>query len=302
MVARRYSGKYTAGGRRSTRETAPHAPVFRGRKVVRGKLRANLLFFVPLPLLLSGLGAISNADTAKILASLGSFGLLILAAWLLRDGLKAEDAYAARKVSRPPAIPRKAFASALTAAGIFVAAWFGWGQGIAASAVLALIAAAAHVAAFGTDPFRRKGMEGVSDFEADRVARAVEKAETLVSEIMDAAKRIGDRDIEARIERLCASARAVFRTVEEDPRDLARARKFLSVYLMGTRDATAKFAEVHAQNPGTEALHAFDALLSDLETSFANQRERLLEDNRSDLEIEIEVLRERLQQEGLTAR
>jgi len=173
--------------------------------------------------------------------------------------------------------------------------------GLVTSLIFGAVAAGAHVIGFGLDPMRKKGLEGVSEFETDRVARAVDKAEDLVRATLDASKRIGDRGLESRVERLANSARAVFRTVEDDPRDLPRARKFMSVYLMGARDATAKFADLYSRERDPEARHKYEALLSDLEASFEEHRETLLIDNRTDLDVEIEVLRERLQTEGLKA-
>ena len=80
------------------------------------------------------------------------------------------------------------------------------------------------------------------------------------------------------------------------------ARAFLSVYLLGLRDATTKFADLYARTHDPVALGQYESLLADLETSFSKQRAHLLEDNRGDLEVEIEVLRERLLQDGLTPR
>ncbi len=145
-------------------------------------------------------------------------------------------------------------------------------------------------------------MEGVDEFASERVARAIDKAEGLVRDIIAAAARIGDPRLEGRVERLCDQAREVFRTVEQDPRDLARARAFLSVYLVGLRDSTIKFADLWGRTRDPAAREKFEALLGDLESSFTAHRTMLLEDNRSDLDIEIEVLRERLQQDGLTVR
>jgi hypothetical protein len=149
---------------------------------------------------------------------------------------------------------------------------------------------------------KKKGLEGVDAFATERVARAIDQAEALVRETLAAAKRQGDRRLEGRIERLCDQAREVFRVVEADPRDLTRARVFLNVYLLGLRDATVKFADLQARRPDPSAQEKFEALLGDLETSFGVHRTALLEDNRSDLDIEIEVLRDRLHQDGLLAR
>jgi hypothetical protein len=63
-----------------------------------------------------------------------------------------------------------------------------------------------------------------------------------------------------------------------------------------------KFADLWGRSRDAEARAQYEALIGDLETSFASHRVALLEDNRSDLDVEIEVLRERLQQDGLIAR
>lgn len=297
MAAERFGGKFSPdNSAESTQSARPNA--FRNRRAERNDWRGTLLFFIPLPLLLSGLGEVRRGNAIGTLGELGALVLLLLAAWLLREGLKAEAAYVSRKIARPPAIPRKIFASALTGIGVALAGWTGWNIGLLPSLVFGVVAAAAHSMAFGLDPLTRKGLEGFDALETDRVARAVEQAETLLAQILDAAKRIGDRALEARVERLCAAARDVFRVVEQDPRDLIRARKFMSVYLQGARDATAKFADIYHRSHNAEARAAYESLLGDLERSFAAQRENLLVEDRSDLDVEIEVLKERLQQEG----
>ena len=90
-------------------------------------------------------------------------------------------------------------------------------------------------------------MEGVDEFQTDRVARAVEGAEKHLAAMSDAILRAKDRDLERRVESFQSTARAMFRTIEDDPRDLTAARKYLSVYLMGARDATVKFADIYAR-------------------------------------------------------
>ena len=45
------------------------------------------------------------------------------------------------------------------------------------------VAAVLHVVAFGTDPLRDKGAEGVDEMQSDRVMRAVDEAERLLSDM-----------------------------------------------------------------------------------------------------------------------
>jgi hypothetical protein len=115
----------------------------------------------------------------------------------------------------------------------------------------------------------------------------------------DAMLRAGDRQLMTRLEQFQTTARDLFRTVENDPRDLTAARKYLSVYLLGARDATVKFTEIWARNRDPQARADYEALLTDLEQNFAARTEKLLLDDRSDLTVEIDVLRERLDREGV---
>ena len=63
---------------------------------------------------------------------------------------------------------------------------------------------------------------------------------------------------------------------------------------MGARDATARYADIYARNRTTAARVEYEALLDDLETTFANRSRALLTDDHQDLDIEIQVLRDRL--------
>jgi len=233
--------------------------------------------------------------------------LLTGAAFLLREGLRAEAAYNARKTARRPAFPRKIFASVLTGLGTAMASYrtefldaeAATQVSLLAPILFGSVATVLHSVSFGLDPMKDKGMEGVDTFQQDRVARVVEDAETHLTAMTDAIKRAGDRRVEARVERFQDTARDLFRTVEEDPRDLAGARKYLTVYLQGAKDATIKFADVYARTRDAQALADYTALLDDLEQNFAARTRKMLLDDRSDLTVEIDVLRDRLQREGV---
>ncbi|MFK5998753.1 MAG: 5-bromo-4-chloroindolyl phosphate hydrolysis family protein [Rhodobacterales bacterium] len=302
-MAKRFGGKFSPDGAPdNTPDPAALPNRFRGKKAYQSNIRAKLLFWIPLPLIFAGIGEMRAANSTAMLFDWGALAALLLAAWLLRDGLTAEAAYKARKVARPPAIPRKILASVLTGLGVGLAAFGGAHAPLVTSLVFGAAATLAHGLSFGIDPLRSKGVAGFDDFETARVAKAVDRAEKLLSETITASHRFNDRKLEGRIEKLASTARDMFRTVEEDPRDLARARKFMGVYLMGARDATIKFADLYARNRNSSQRAAYETLLDDLEKSFANQRETLLLDDRSDLDVEIEVLQDRLKQEGVNAK
>lgn len=291
-MARRFGGKYSPDG--GPVEDPADRPAYDRASVDPVGARANLLFVPAIPLVFFSL----NDGAVGLVLGLVAAGVLTVAAVLLRGGLQAEAAFEARKVARRPAVPRKIFSSALTGIGIAIAAYKN-DPGILAPVLFGAAAAGLHVAAFGIDPLRSKGMEGIDTFQQDRVARVVDEAEKYLTEMSDAMLRAGDRKMESKLERFQTTARDLIRTVEEDPRDLTAARKYLGVYLMGARDATVKFADVYARTRDAKAREDYATLLDDLNKGFDARTRKLLLDDRSDLNIEIDVLRDRLQREGV---
>ena len=290
-MAQRFGGRYSPNG------TASGKPGDPPRLVDAPKQRAGfgswLMFVTPFLFIIPAF----FSSTDNLFVGLAAGAVLLLSAWLTRDGILAHAAWSARRVARRPAIPRKIFGAVLNGLGLGIGAWM-WAQDPAYSALFGVVGAALHLGSFGPDPLTDKGMEGVDAFQTDRVARAVDEAERHVMAMKDAILRIGDRKLDARVDHFAGTARALFRTVEADPRDLTGARKYLSVYLMGARDATVKFADVYAQTRTSQARADYEALLTDLETNFASRTQALLTDNHTDLDVEIAVLRDRLKLEG----
>ncbi|MGY9046690.1 hypothetical protein P775_10920 [Puniceibacterium antarcticum] len=290
-MAQRFGGKFSPDG---TGPSDPDRPAFDGARVDPVGARSNLLFLPPILLAFTSL----TAGAAGLAVGLLGATSLTLGAWLLRDGLRAEAEYAARRVARRPALPRKIFAAALAGIGAALAT-FNSDASLAAPVIYGIAAGALHLAAFGIDPLGDKQMEGVDTFQQNRVARVVDEAEKYLAAMTEAATRSGDRQVAARVERFQIRARELLRTVEEDPRDLTAARKFLGVYLMGARDASQKFADVYVRTRDAKARSDYMLLLSDLEETFGAKTKTLLLDTNSDLNVEIEVLRDRLQREGV---
>lgn len=285
-MAQRFGGKYSPDGDRP----APASPnPFDGKRRTKAGFKSNLLFALPLLFIWKAF----QGNPAELILGLLAAALMLLGAWLTREGLFAHEAYDARKVARRPALPRKFLGAVMTGAGIGAGVLMG-GQGVIVATALASIAAFLHLGAFGLDPMADKGSEGIDPYQTDRVARAVETGEAHLAAMRDAILRARDRQLETRVDRFADIARSLFRTVESDPRDLTAARKYLGVYLQGARDATVKFVDLYAQNREPKLREEYLALLTDLETNFASRTTALLSDNHSDLNVEIEVLRERL--------
>lgn len=284
-MAERFGGKYSPQGPAGS----PGRSVAVADPKPRGMWRTTVLFLTAFLFLLPAFG-----DSPRdMLLGLGAGGLIILSTWLTREGLKAEAAYAARSLARRPALPRKLFGAVTTGVALAVGGIIA-DQGLVYPVLYGVVGAFLHLGTFGLDPMADKGMEGIDAFQTGRVAHAVDEGEKYLRGMQDAILRAGDRGMERRVEQFAGVARGLFRTIEADPGDLTAARKYLVVYLMGARDATVKFADHYAQTRDASARADYEALLGDLETTFAQKTTAFLSNNRTDLDVEIAVLRDRL--------
>lgn len=292
-MAQRFGGKYSPDGKEhATSGAGTGAPV--RHRIDPVGARANLMF-VPAAVVL--FFSLASGATGLALGA-GAAAVLTLSAWLLRGGLRAEAAFNERKIARRPGIPRKLFSSGLAGVGIALAALTGDGS-LMAALLYGLVTAGLHVAAFGIDPLQSKGMEDVDRFQQDRVARTVKQAETLLAEMSSAIQRVRDRKLDASVDRFQATVRTMLRTLEDDPRDLSAARRYTGVYLMGARDATIKFADLYTRTQDAKARRDYLSLLDDLDENFTAKTQKMLQNDQGAMEIEIAVLRDRLEREGV---
>lgn len=303
-MAKRYGGEHSPTGTRdgdTPRESVTHQKMevapFKGRSPLRHGAKLNILFLLPLLTITS---VLFNSGVTEMAVDLTGGAMLLLGAWLTRDGVRAEDAYNERKVARKPAIPRKIFGALGTGIGVALLVFGGsdFGiQSIVSANVVGFLSAGLHLFSFGLDPLSNKGMEGVDTFTSDRVARKIDEAEGLLTQQKDAILLARDRALEARVDKFQTTVRALFRQVEEDPRDLNAARRYLGVYLQGARDATVQFASLYSKKPDAQIRTDYVAFLDDLEQNFAARKETLLIDDRTNFDVEIEVLQDRLNRE-----
>lgn len=289
-MSQRFGGKYSPGGPKGEARAAggTNKPLHLARPARVGA-RVNMLFVLPFALPFVAFGQ----EPMGLAADLVAFGILQASALLTREGEKAHEAWESRSVARRPAFPRKIFGSLLSGLGVGLAAWAPGAEPVAAG-LLGVIGGALHFLSFGADPMRDKGMEGLDAFQTERVATAVAEAEKHLSALRETVRPVADRALMDQVDRFSTTARTMFRTLENDPRDLTSARRYLSVYLEGAREATARFAQIYATTRDEKARTDYAELLSDLDTRFAQRTDVLLSNDRTRMDVEIEVLRERL--------
>jgi len=142
-------------------------------------------------------------------------------------------------------------------------------------------------------------MAGVDDFQTDRVARAVAEAERSLAAIERAIGGLNDRALTDRVRDFGGQVRPLLRAVENQPRHLSAVRRYLGLYLTGAREATESFANLYGRSRDAGARADYLRLLDDLQRNVAHRLQTLESADRQALDIEMDVLRERLEREGV---
>nr|WP_305910298.1 5-bromo-4-chloroindolyl phosphate hydrolysis family protein [Methylomarinum sp. Ch1-1]MDP4522635.1 5-bromo-4-chloroindolyl phosphate hydrolysis family protein [Methylomarinum sp. Ch1-1] len=129
--------------------------------------------------------------------------------------------------------------------------------------------------------------------------RTLEESALIIRDIEQANDKIENPELNQRIERICEIANGILAEIEADPRDIRRARKFLNVYLDGARKVTEGYARTHRHSQSGELEQNFRNVLATIESVFQEQKQKLLEDDVFDLDVQIEVLNTQLKREGI---
>lgn len=258
-----------------------------------------LMFLLPAPVLVAALMSLARGQLNPLIGDAAGYGLFLAGALLLRRGLLSEGEYKRRQIAKAP-WPLKTLGSGLIAAATGITAWLGAGHHPAIGGAFGLVALLGCHLCYGFDPRTAKRFTDRDGIDAtEQVLQALEQAERSIAAIETATCDIRNAELNARLRRIAQLARDILKMLEEDPRDLRRARKFLNIYLDGAQKVTEGYAKTHARVAAPELDDNFQRVLATIEKVFQEQQQKLLESDLTDLDIQIEVLTTQLKREGV---
>jgi hypothetical protein len=262
--------------------------------------RGILLYVLAAPLPLAAIVSLAGGDFSQALAACGAFVLIAGAAYLNRRGLVEELVTHERRFTRSWALPHKYLAVSALTAGTVMAASGAVGHSLPVGVSFGLLAALGFHLSYGLP--RPSTAFGVPRRIVSHKSthKALADAERRVLAIEKAAMRIGNRELEQRLARIAAQGRAILEQIALRPEERFRARKFLNVYLEGAERVVSRYIRTHPVARGRELEQNFRNVLLEIESVFGQQLERLAEQDVSDLDVQIEVLRRQLEREGIS--
>ncbi len=265
---------------------------------------AVILYLLPLPLLIKAFWElVAKGRFGGFVLSLALFALFILGAELTRRGIAKGWDFRERKIALAGGAPLKTVGAGIIGLATFLTAFLAAAQTLPASIAIGLGSLLGIFLTYGLDPRGSKGLGADAGITVEEVQTALGEARGRIGAIEEAAKRFtGDKVYEMRqkVRDVVAAASKVLHLIEEDPRDLRRARKFLNVYLDSAKTVTENYASVSAKAHTPEMEAKYGAVLDDLKKTCEEQYAKLLENDTLDLDAQIEVLKTRLTREGLS--
>lgn len=258
-----------------------------------------LPFILPLPLVFVVFKSLSAGRLLPFAASAIGLALYFLAGYFLRRAHHYEKAAQRRKWQRPTRVPWRFSATVFTAAATGLVAWFAAGHGLFISLGYAAVAFLGVLFLYGRDPHYQDHTEGLVGVTVDELVDALDEAEARIDAIETAAGRVKQAGVRDQLKRIAVKSREILRIIEEDPKDLRRARKFLKVYLQSAREVAENYAsDDHLQESATIKGNLGDAL-DLIEDTIGQQKQKLLDDDILELDVQIEVLQTQLKHEGI---
>ncbi|MFO1049230.1 MAG: 5-bromo-4-chloroindolyl phosphate hydrolysis family protein [Geminicoccaceae bacterium] len=245
--------------------------------------------------------ALLRGSLREVSAYVLAIVLLYTGGRLIERGSREELMNSGRALARSPT-PWKLLGAVAAGAGAALAS-LGTGDLLVMGLVYGALVGGATVLTYGLDPKSdRAALEAAAKragIRTKEVLDALDEAHRKVRGIEDASQGLHSRELKARLDRICRQGRTILGQLEQDPRNLTRARRFLVTYLDGTRDVVAKYAAQQRDLADTALAENFRRVLTTVEQVFDEQEEVLKQDDRLDLEVQIEVLETQLKREGV---
>jgi len=261
--------------------------------------RGLLLLLLPLPALFAALASLGQGHLSGVLVNAGTYSMFLVGALLNRQGLREEAEYHRRRVANPPSIPWKGAGAGFVALATGLCATLAGGYAWPLGVCFAVGAYFGCHLLYGPDPRQPKTVPARYGVTTEELVEAIADGERSIRSIETSAESIENRELRGRLQRIVQLAHRVLGAIEERPRDLRRARKFLTVYLEGAQRVTEGYARSHSSDPDGALEDNFRRVLVTIEDVFEEQHRKLLQNDLLDLDVQIEVLSTQLKREGV---
>lgn len=259
------------------------------------KAKKGLLLYLFLtPLFLAVILALVARNIPAFGLNLATFLLFYGVVKLNTWGLANEFKYHQEKFTKAPTKPYKTMSAILLGVATFFSTSIAGGEPILIGIFLSGIAMLGYLLYYGLDP-RTDKLENIGDVSAELVLKTLSDAKAKLSGIEShMSNNFNDLELKEKLSLATKKAKYIIQTIQEDPKDIRVARKFLFVYLDGLEKVTNAYSAMDEADVKGETKEKLHQLLNNVEIKFDKELARLKKNNEFDLNVNIDVLHQQI--------
>ncbi len=255
--------------------------------------RGFLLYLFLIPLFLAVVIALFKMKFVAFVLNTIAFVLLSGVLYLSKKGFAQEMNYNKAIFAKAPKVQYKNFSAYLLGIATFYTAFIAGSQPFFYALFYAVISIVGYWLYYGFDP-RLDKLEDFGDVSADMVLETFTEAQKKLAKVKSDNEKIKDKKLHSKIEVAIERAQAILDALAQDPKDIRVARKFLIVYIDGVAKVTTSYIALDESDIEALTREKMLALMDDVEVRFAKEMHRLKENNKFDLDVQIDVLKEQI--------
>jgi len=255
--------------------------------------KGHFLYIFLAPLFLSVILALGKQEFIAFFYNLIAFVLFFAVAKLNTLGLNKEYEYHTTTLTKAPKTPLKTLTAGLLGISTLYTAWIAGDEPFITGLVLAVVAIVGYFLYYGFDPKDDK-LENIGDISAEFVIETLATARGKLAEVEEGIKKIKEHELHNKLRIATDKGYEILNNIEEDPKDLRVARKFIIVYIDGIKKVTASYTAIDEKDINDATKEKLSNLLSDVEKRFDKEILRLKENNQFDLDVQIDVLQQQI--------
>ena len=256
--------------------------------------KGYLLYSFLAPLSLAIILALMERNVSAFLLNLIAFGLFYITAKLNTLGLANEFKYHQEKLTKAPKIPYKTISAILLGISTLFTATIVVGESIFIGLFLSIVSSVGYYLYYGLDP-REDKLGNIDDISPEFVLKTISEAKAKLAEIENDIDKISnDRPLQDKLFLAVKKAKDIIKTIQEDPKDIRVARKFLVVYIDGLKSVTNAYTSIDEADINKSTKENLHQLLEDIERRFDKELTRLKKNNAFDLDVNIDTLHEQI--------
>jgi len=253
-----------------------------------------LLYFFLTPLFIAVVLALLARNIPAFGLNLTAFVLFYAVVKLNTWGLANEFKYHQEKFTKAPTKPYKTISAILLGIATFFSASIAGGESFLTGIFLSSIAVVGYILYYGLDP-RTDKLENIGDVSAELVLKTLSDAKAKLSGIEShMSHNFNDLELKEKLSLATKKAEHIIQTIQNDPKDIRVARKFLLVYLDGLEKVTNAYTSMDEADIKGETKEKLHQLLNDVEIKFDKELARLKKNNEFDLDVNIDVLQQQI--------